>query len=92
MIYTFLNTNTGEVEEHTMRLSEYEAFKENNPHLQRYFSSDSIPGLGDGMRMDTPGTGKADSTFEKYVINRIKETVPGNTVKSGHKTKMPREW
>jgi hypothetical protein len=42
--------------------------------------------------MDTPGTGKADSTFEKYVINRIKETVPGNTVKSGHKTKMQREW
>jgi hypothetical protein len=92
MIYTFLNTNTGEIEEHTMRLSEYEAFKENNPQLQRHFSSDSIPGLGDGMRMDTPGTGKADSTFEKYVINRIKETVPGNTVKSGHKTKMQREW
>ena len=92
MIYTFLNKNTGEIEEHTMRLSEYEAFKENNPHLQRYFSSDGIPGLGDGMRMDTPGTGKADSTFEKYVINRIKETVPGNTVKSGHKTKMQREW
>ena len=92
MIYTFLNKNTGEIEEHTMRLSEYEPFKENNPHLERYFSSDTMPGLGDGMRMDTPGTGKADSTFEKYVINRIKETVPGNTIKSGHKTKMPREW
>jgi hypothetical protein len=41
--------------------------------------------------MDTPGTGKADSGFEKYVINRMKETIPGNTM-SGHKTKMPREW
>jgi len=92
MIYTFLNTNTGQVEEHTMRLSEYDSFKENNPHLQRHFSSDSIPGLGDGMRMDTPGTGRADSTFEKYVINRIKESVPGNTIKAGHKTKMQREW
>jgi len=49
MIYTFLNTNTNEIEEHTMRLSEYDSFKENNPHLQRHFSSDSIPGLGDGM-------------------------------------------
>jgi hypothetical protein len=74
-----------------MRLAEYDEFKLNNPHLERYFTVDGIPGLGDGMRMDTPGTGKADSTFEKYVINRMKETIPGNTM-SGHKTKMPREW
>jgi hypothetical protein len=91
MIYTFLNKNTSEIEEHTMRLAEYDEFKLNNPHLERYFTVDGIPGLGDGMRMDTPGTGKADSTFEKYVINRMKETIPGNTM-SGHKTKMPREW
>ena len=44
------------------------------------------------MRMDTPGVGKADSTFEKYVINRMKESIPGNTIKRGHKTKMQREW
>jgi hypothetical protein len=43
------------------------------------------------MRMDTPGVGKADSAFEKYVINRMKETIPGNTM-GGHKTKMQREW
>jgi hypothetical protein len=92
MIYTFLNKNTNEIEEHTMRLAEYDEFKENNPHLQRYFGPESIPGLGDGMRMDTPGTGKADSTFEKYVINRMKETIPVNNIASRHKTKMPREW
>jgi hypothetical protein len=92
MIYTFLNKNTGEIEEHTMRLAEYDEFKVNNPHLERYFTADGIPGLGDGMRMDTPGVGKADSTFEKYVINRMKESVPGNTIKGGHKTKMQREW
>lgn len=92
MIYTFLNKNTNEIEEHTMRLAEYEDFKQNNPHLERYFSREGLAGLGDGMRMDTPGVGKADSTFEKYVINRMKETVHGNTIKSGHKTKMQREW
>jgi len=92
MIYTFLNKNTGEVEEHIMRLSELDSFKENNPHLERYFTAGSIPGLGDGMRMDTPGAGKADSTFEKYIINRMKETIPNNTIKTGHKTKMQREW
>ena len=92
MIYTFLNKNTNEIEEHTMRLAEYDKFKEDNPHLERYFSAENVVGLGDGMRMDTPGTGKADSTFEKYVINRMKETIPGNTIKSGHKSKMQREW
>jgi hypothetical protein len=91
MIYTFLNKNTNEIEEHTMRLAEYDEFKQNNPHLERYFTADGIPGLGDGMRMDTPGVGRADSTFEKYVINRMKETIPGNTM-AGHKTKMQREW
>lgn len=91
MIYTFMNKETGNIEEHTMRLAEYDKFKEDNPHLIRYFAPDSAPGLGDGMRMDTPGTGKADSTFEKYVIQRMKDTIPGNTM-GGHKTKLPREW
>ena len=91
MIYTFLNKNTNTIEEHTMRLAEYDQFKEDNPHLERYFTPEGLAGLGDGMRMDTPGTGKADSTFEKYVIQRMKDTIPGNTM-GGHKTKMPREW
>lgn len=90
--YQFLNSNTNEVEEHIMKIAQYDEFKQNNPHLERYFSVEGAPGLGDGMRMSTPGTGQADSTFEKYIINRMKETIPGNTMKAGHKTKMPREW
>jgi hypothetical protein len=34
MIYTFLNKNTNEIEEYTMRLAEYDDFKENNPQLR----------------------------------------------------------
>ena len=90
--YEFMNKNTGQVEEHTMSYKVLDQFKEDNPHLERYFTIEGLAGLGDGMRMDTPGTGKADSTFEKYVINRMKETIPGNTIKGGHKTKMQREW
>ena len=92
MIYTFLNKNTNEIEEHTMRLAEYDDFKLNNPHLERYFSPEGLAGLGDGMRMSTPGIGQPDSRFEREIIGRIKEKVPHNTVKTGHKTKMPREW
>ena len=90
--YQFVNKNNGEVEDHTMRIAELDEFKANNPHLERYFCPENLPGFGDGSRMNTPGTGKADSTFEKYVINRIKEQVPGNTLKKSHKTKMQREW
>ena len=91
MIYTFLNLNTNEIEEHTMRLAEYDEFKENNPHLQRYFSADAIPGLGDGQRMSVPGIGQPHAAFETGVIQRMQETIPGNTM-SGHKTKRPREF
>ena len=91
-MYDFINKNTNEVEVHSMFYKDLDKFKEDNPHLERYFSAETLPGFGDGMRMSTPGTGKADSTFEKYVINRMKETIPGNTIKAGHKTKMQREW
>lgn len=90
--YQFLNKNTGEIEEHTMRIAELDEFKAENSHLERFFSPENLPSFGDGSRMNTPGIGKADSTFEKYVINRIKETVPGNTLAKSHKTKMQREW
>jgi hypothetical protein len=91
-IYQFLNKESGEVEEFVMSHSKLDEFKESNPHLERYFSPETLPGFGDGIRMNVAGVGKPDSSFEKYVINRIKETVPGNTLVKNHKTKMPREW
>jgi hypothetical protein len=90
--YDFMNTNTGEVEEHTMSYKDLDQFKVDNPHLERHFSAESLHVMSDGMRMSTPGTGQPDSTFEKYVIQRMADTIPGNTIKKGHKTKMPREW
>ena len=91
MIYTFINKNTDEIEEHIMRLAEYDQFKLDNPHLERYFNMDGLAGLGDGVRMSVPGTGQPHLAFERGVIQRMKETIPGNTM-SGHKTKLPREW
>jgi hypothetical protein len=90
--YDFLNKNTNEIEEHTMSYKDLDAFKDNNPHLERYFSTEALHVMSDGSRMNTPGTGKPDSTFEKYVIQRMKDTIPGNTIGKGHKTRTPREW
>lgn len=91
-VYQFLNKNSNEVEEHTMSYKVLDQFKEDNPHLERYFSIEGLAGLGDGIRMNTPGTGQPVKAFEQGVIERIKNTVPGNTLAKTHKTKMPREW
>jgi hypothetical protein len=85
--YEFLNNDTNEVETHTMKISELDAFVEANPQLQRYHSG-ATP-FGDAWRL---GITKPDSTFEKYVIQRMRDTVPGNQIKDTHKTKIPREW
>ena len=91
MIYTFLNLDTNEIEEHTMRLVEYDEFKLNNPHLERHFTPEGLPGFGDGQRMSVPGIAQPHAAFETGVIQRMRESIPGNTM-AGHKTKRPREW
>lgn len=90
--YDFLNKQTNEIEEHRMSYTVLDEFLQNNPHLERYHSAENLPIFGDVGRMSVPGTKTADSAFEKGVIQRIKETVPGNTLHKSHKTKLPREW
>lgn len=90
--YSFLNKNTNEIEEHIMSYKVLDEFKEQNPHLERHFSIDTLPVFGDGIRMSVPGVGQPDARFEREIIGRIKEKVPGNTLAKSHKTKMPREW
>lgn len=84
--YVFKNKNTDEVEEHFMSYTKLDEFKEQNPHLERYFTPENLPGFGDGMRMNVPGISKGDPAFEHGVIDRIKATVPGNTLNKSHKT------
>lgn len=88
--YDFMNKETGQIETHKMSWKDLDAFKQANPNLERYIGE--APAFGDGTRMSLSQVGKPDSAFEKYVINRIAETVPGNTIKKSHKTKIPREW
>ena len=90
--YEFLNKDSGELETHIMSYKDLDQFKVDNPHLERYFSAENLPIFGDGMRMSVPGIGQPDARFEREIIGRIKEKVPHNTVKAGHKTKTPREW
>lgn len=86
------NIETGEITEVTMSYTKLDQYLLDNPHLERFHSAKNLPIMSDGSRMSVPGTKKNDSGFEKYVIDRIKEKVPGNTLKDGHKTTGSREW
>lgn len=75
-----------------MSYTQLDQFKLDNPHMERYHSAENLPVFSDAGRMSVPGTYTADKAFEQGVIQRIKDTVPGNTLAKSHKTKMPREW
>jgi hypothetical protein len=90
--YQFKNVKTGEISEHKMSYTVLDEFKKNNPELEMYHSVENLPMFSDAGRMSVPGTKTADKAFEQGVIQRIKDTVPGNTLAKSHKTKMPREW
>jgi len=90
--YDFKNSVTNEIETHTMSWLDLKQFKQDNPNLEQYFSAENLPIFSDAGRMSVPGTKTADKAFEQGVIQRIKDTVPGNTLAKSHKTKMPREW
>ena len=49
-------------------------------------------GVDNPMEISVPGVGQPDARFEREIIGRIKEKVPGNTLAKSHKTKTPREW
>lgn len=84
--YDFYNKDTGEIEEHIMSYTKLDEFKEQNPHLERHFTPENMPGFGDGLRMNVPGISGGDPAFEHGVIERIKQSVPGNTLHKTHKT------
>ena len=52
--YDFLNTDTNEIEEHTMSYKVLDEFKQNNPHLKQQIRAMNIVG-GTGDRVKTDG-------------------------------------
>lgn len=76
MIYEFKNKNTGEIEEHIMRLSEYEQFKLDHPHLERVITSAASVAYEPGTRL------KVDDGFRE-VVARGEEKLGKPFYKSG---------
>jgi len=69
MIYTFLNTETQKIEEHSMRMSEYDEFKDKNPQLERYHEPGRSAAMGDSVRL---GIRRPDNGFRE-VLSKISD-------------------
>ena len=56
--YEFKNSETGEVMEVTLRISEYDEWKDSNPQWVRYHSPDSAPKMVTGVKSTMSIAGK----------------------------------
>lgn len=84
--YTFLNKRTKKLEEHVMSISVYDEFKENNPHLERYYETApmfSYGGVGDNIS-------KTDNTW-KEVMSKIAEQNPRSPLADRFRSKGIKE-
>lgn len=78
--YEFLNKTTGKIEEHTMSIKAYDAFKQGNSHLERYHGeapSFNYAGAGDVLGK------KTDNTW-KEVMAKIAEQNPRSPLADQH--------
>lgn len=76
MLYEMKNTETGEIFEICMKLSEYDDYLKNNPHVQRHHSKmvfiDSV----------MLGRTKPPKDFQEGVVERIKRSHKDHTIQS----------
>lgn len=73
--YSFKNKNTGEREEHLVKISEYDQFKADNPHLERIIEA---PRIGDSVLV---GVTKTPDSFNSLLKN-IKKRYRGSTIET----------
>lgn len=78
LTYSFKDTNTNEIVEITMRVSEYDNFIISNPHMERYFEPGVVPNIVSGV-----GGIKNDSGW-KEVLSKVAESHPNSEL--GKKT------
>ena len=88
-LYTLKNKNTGEIFEKIMKVSDYVKFMSENSEIERYYDTGII--FADPSRMMDTKSSKGDPTFEKYVLGRIKDSIPGNVLKD-KKIQIPKEF
>lgn len=76
MIYEFINTETEEVFQKHMRMSELDEYLAANPSIKRHYSA--APSLGDSARL---GRIKPDANFRDMLKHISKRAGSGSTIK-----------
>ena len=80
MIYSFEDTETGEEFEVSMTYDQLKEFLVDFPNLNQTFRMNVVDPVGIGVT-------KPPSDFQKYVLGRIKDKVPG-----ANKSVMEKRW
>ena len=75
-VYEFKNKETGEITEVMVKMAELEQFKQENPHLERHFTTINF---ADSVSL---GIKKPPKDFQEGVIDRIKKNNPGHNMQS----------
>tara|TARA_B100000073_G_C23695713_1_gene558256 strand:+ start:1250 stop:1576 length:327 start_codon:yes stop_codon:yes gene_type:complete len=83
--YDFLNTETNEVEEHFMTISQKEQYLKDNPHMKQHYTK--VPGIVSG----TISAGNIDNHGFKEVLQKVGEAHPGSAVASEHTRRTGKE-
>lgn len=73
--YMFFDTLTEDIIEVSLRMSEYDAFKENNSHLEPIIQAPALVSMVGGI--------KTDDTF-KEVLSKVAEAHPDSPVAQKH--------
>ena len=76
-MYQFRNKETGEIIERTMKISDLDQWKEDNPEYETYIAG--APTIGDSVRL---GRQKPDQGFRE-VLSKIKQAHPRGTIDTG---------
>ena len=77
--YTFEDIDTGDRHSEFMKMTEFDTYRENNPHLKSVIVSP--PAIGDAHRL---GRIKPDAGF-RDVLNKVNDAHPGSKMKGGAK-------
>lgn len=83
-IYSFCDKETEEEFELTMTYEEMIQFLENNPQLYQTFRMNVVDPVGIGIT-------KPPSDFQKFVLGRVKDSVPQTDAVASKRWTIPKE-
>lgn len=83
--YTWLNKETGEEFTNTMTIAERDEYEKNNPQLQQVLRNFTMV---DPVNI---GVTKPPADFQKYVLGRVKENMPGASAVANKRWDIPKE-